>query len=390
MEPTRIGIIGYGNIGSAHAQCLASGSIRDLKLTAICDIDERRLLNAKEAVPSVSLYASYEELLSSGCVDAVVISVPHYLHSPIAVKAFERGLHVLSEKPAGVYIQQAEQMNEAARKSGKVFGIMFNQRTNSLFQKARELVQSGQLGQTKRLVWIITNWYRTQAYYDSGNWRATWAGEGGGVLLNQAPHNLDLWQWIFGMPTRLRASCPVGKYHNIEVEDEAMIYAEYDNGATATFLTSTGEAPGTNRLEITGDRGKLVIEDGKLKFWELDESERDFCFGDKSGMGQPSYSYHEFDQQPETGHAGILQNFSDAIAHGAELLAPGFDGLHELSISNAAYLSSWTDQWVNLPNDGSAFLEQLKKRIEASNKKAGSPPASAPADHYFQKWTTNW
>ncbi|MDD2362644.1 MAG: Gfo/Idh/MocA family oxidoreductase [Oscillospiraceae bacterium] len=391
MESVRIGIIGYGNIGSAHARCIASGGIKNLELVAICDIDKNKLAQAGKSAPEVALFTSYEELIGSGLVDAVLIAVPHYLHSPIAIASLEKDLHVLTEKPAGVYTKQVEQMNEAARQSGKVFGIMFNQRTHSLFQKARELVRSGQLGKTKRLVWVITNWYRTQAYYDSGGWRATWAGEGGGVLINQAPHNLDLWQWIFGMPIRLRASCYTGKYHNIEVEDEAAIYAEYENGATATFLTSTGEFPGTNRLEITGDHGKIVVEDGKLRFWELEESEREFCFTDTTGFSEPKYTYQEFlPQQAETAHAGILQNFTNAILHGEELIAPGYDGIHELTLSNAAYLSAWTDDWVHLPVDGDLFFNELQKRAGDLIQKDVKPDSDFPRGQYSTRWNIRW
>lgn len=382
MKNVRIGIIGYGNIGSAHAQCILSGSISGLELTAICDIDEEKLLQAGKAAPAACLYSEYEDLLASGLVDAVLIAVPHYIHPEIAIMAFKKGINVLTEKPSGVFTQQVEQMNDAAKKAGKVFGIMFNQRTNPLYQQARELIQSGRIGNKKRLVWIITNWYRKQSYYDSGSWRATWAGEGGGVLINQAPHNLDLWQWMFGMPSRIRASCYVGKHHNIEVEDEAAIYAEYENGATATFLTSTGEYPGTNRLEITGDRGKIVLEDEKLRFWELGNSE-DTCV--------PPYTYQEFtSQQADSAHSGILQNFTNAILYGDELLAPGYDGLNELIISNAAYLSAWTDQWVELPVDGDYYLSELKKRIQNSHMKEIISSGDIQTGCYSTRWNVVW
>jgi predicted dehydrogenase len=391
MDKVHIGVIGYGNIGCAHAHNIWSRTVKGLELTAICDINEHKLEQAEKKFSGVSLFADYQDLLNSGLVDAVLIAVPHYLHPPIAIKAFEKRLHVLTEKPSGVYTHQVEQMNAAAKKSGKVFGIMFNQRTNPIFQQARDIIHSGRLGNTKRLVWIITNWYRSQVYYDSGDWRATWSGEGGGVLINQAPHNLDLWQWIFGMPVRLRASCYVGKYHNIEVEDEAAIYAEYENGATATFLTSTGEFPGTNRLEITGDLGKIVIEQGKLQFWELSESERSFCFNDKTGTATPPFTYHEFvPQQPETAHVGILQNFTDAILHGDELLAPGYEGINELHISNAAYLSTWTDSWVELPVDQDVFFKYLQKRIESSEKKKTISDAPIQSCDYHNRWQINW
>ncbi|MBQ4131766.1 MAG: Gfo/Idh/MocA family oxidoreductase, partial [Clostridia bacterium] len=264
MNELKVGIIGIGNMGSTHAKSIYEGNINRLKLVAVCDIDQNKLKLAKEQFPSVLTYEDFNELLNSKEVDAVIIATPHFLHTEIAIKAFEAGLHVLTEKPAGVRASDVLKMNVAAEKSNKVFGIMWNQRTNPLFQKAKELVENGTLGTMKRLVWIITNWYRTQNYYDSASWRATWSGEGGGVLLNQAPHNLDLWQWIFGMPDAIYATCDVGKWHNIEVEDDATIIGYYKNGATATFITSTGEYPGTNRLEISGSKGKMVLEKGTI------------------------------------------------------------------------------------------------------------------------------
>ena len=274
----RVGIVGVGNIGSAHAASLYQSAIQGMTLTALCDTNPYKRERLAEIYPDVPVFASHEEMLAAGLTDTVIISTPHRFHPPIAIDAFRAGQHVLSEKPAGVDCRAVKELYEVAKCSGKAFGIMFNQRTDPLFIKARELVKSGRLGELKRLVWIITNWYRPQSYYDSGSWRATWNGEGGGVLLNQAPHNLDLWQWIFGMPKRIRAFCYNGKYHNISVEDDATIYAEYENGATATFITTTGEYPGTNRLEISGDRGKIVIEHGALRFIELSEAERTFCY----------------------------------------------------------------------------------------------------------------
>lgn len=389
MELLRVGVIGIGNMGTAHVRSFGEGHIEGAVLSAVADINAARLDWVRENFPQAKCFASAEELIASGCVDAVVIAVPHYFHPPIAICAFEHGLHVLTEKPAGVQVSAVQKMIEAAKKSGKTFGIMFNQRTNPLFAKARQLVQSGELGKPERLVWIITNWYRDQAYYDSGSWRASWNGEGGGVLLNQAPHNLDLWQWIFGMPKRVRGFCTVGKYHNIEVEDDATIYAEYENGAVATFITTTGEYPGTNRLEITGDCGKLVIENGMLKHWRLSKPEREFRFLPEGGQ-RPEILYEETVQtEPETAHRGILQNFVDAVRKGTPLLAPGEDGLNELSISNAAYLSAWTDSWAEIPVDTGAFDAELQKRKDtgAAMHKAVE---EARDGEYKTRWSVSW
>ena len=372
MNEVRIGIIGIGNMGTAHAKSLNEGKVEGMRLTAVCDIDTSRLDWCKENLAEdVAAFTDYKELIASGLVDAILVAVPHYFHPEVAIAGFEGGLNVLTEKPAGVYAKQVREMNEAAKKSGKIFGIMFNQRTNPYFAKMREVVQSGELGELKRSVWIITSWYRTQRYYDSGSWRATWSGEGGGVLLNQCPHNLDLWQWIFGMPSKIRATCNYGKWHNIEVEDDVTICAEYENGASGVFITSTGDCPGTNRFEITGDKGKMVCENGKLTWWKLSEPERKVCFESDNGF------YHDNNlvvedvvtDKEETAHIGILQNFTNAILKGEELLAPGFDGINGVNIANAAHLSDWTNEWVNLPVDEDKFLNLLNERRATSKAK---------------------
>lgn len=391
MKQVRMGIIGVGVMGSAHANCLIRGEIADMVLTALCDTDPARRAQLKETYPDIPVFETHRALLESGLTDAVLIATPHYFHPTIAADSLSAGQHVLSEKPAGVRVSDVEGLGKLAEQCGKVFGIMFNQRTNPLFQKAKELVQSGRLGEPKRFVWIVTNWYRHQAYYDSGSWRATWSGEGGGVLMNQAPHNLDLWQWIFGMPKSVRAFCREGQYHNIEVEDDATIYAEYENGATALFVTSTGELPGTNRLEVCGDRGKLVLENGELRFWELPYAEREICYTAKDLPDASVASMTEIKPEgEESAHPGILRNFAANILRGEPLLAPGAEGVYELTISNAAYLSSWTGETVNLPLDTARFDALLEERAKRSEKKHTSEKNEALSDFYKQKWQVNW
>ncbi|GMA61128.1 Gfo/Idh/MocA family oxidoreductase [Alicyclobacillus fastidiosus] len=369
MSFVRMGIVGIGNMGSAHAKYLIQNEVPEAQLTAVCDTNpEKREWIRSQSGDSVQFFDTPESLFESGSVDAVMIATPHYSHSELAIKAFRRGLHVLVEKPAGVYTKQVREMNEVAAQSGKVFGIMFNQRTNPLYQKLRDLISSGELGDLKRTIWIITNWYRPQSYYNSGGWRATWAGEGGGVLANQDPHQLDLWQWTTNMlPKRLRAFCGFGKYHDIEVEDDVTAYVEYENGATGLFVTSTGEAPGTNRFEISGDRGKVVIEDGKLTFWRLRISERQFNKEYNGGFGQPECWKCDVPVRGvETGHKGITENWVSAILHGTPLLAPGEEGIRGLQLSNAMHLSAWLDNWVEIPLDEELYLEKLNEKIEAS------------------------
>jgi predicted dehydrogenase len=369
MSTVRYGIIGIGNMGTAHAQSLLS-EIKGAELTAVCDIREERLKWAEEQLPKhVRKFSTPNELFESRIIDAVLICTPHYDHPTLAVEAFQHGYHVLVEKPAGVYTKAVQQMNDAAAQSDRKFGIMYNQRTNPLYQKLRDLIQSGELGEIRRTNWIITDWYRSQNYYNSGGWRATWAGEGGGVLLNQDPHQLDLWQWTTGMmPKRIRAFCHFGKYRNIEVEDDVTAYVEYENGATGLFVTTTGEAPGSNRFEINGDNGKIVVEDGKLTFWRLRTPEPQFNAEFTGGFGSPECWKCEIPVQDGGGeqHKGILRNFTNAILHDEDLLAPGEEGIKGLTLSNAMYLSAWTDNWVELPIDSDLFYEKLMEKVKNS------------------------
>lgn len=390
MEKIRLGIIGMGNMGSGHLQSIIDGQCPKIEVTAVSDINPEKLENVKEKLPTVACFDDTVKMLDSGLIDAALIAVPHYDHPKYAIECFKRGIHVMTEKPAGVYARQVREMNEAAEKSGVKFAIMFNQRSNPLFAKAREIVQSGKLGQPKRLVWIVTNWYRTQAYYDSGSWRATWNGEGGGVLLNQAPHNLDLWQWIFGMPKKIRAFCHVGKYHNIDVEDDVTIYGEYENGATAVFISTTGETPGTNRLEISGDLGKLVLEDGKLKWWKLAAPEREFCFTSKEGFYVPQTTYEEFTAEEPDGHPILLNNFADAILNGVELIADGREGINSLSISNAAYISSWTDNWAEIPTDEALFEDYLINLCRKEKSKVHISESNDTPEALSERWKVRW
>lgn len=371
MEKVRLGLVGLGNMGGGHIKNLIASPIENLTLTAICDVQEdlmetKRQLLAENGV-EVATFNQYEDMIASGKIDAVLIATPHYFHPPMAIAAFEKGLHVLSEKPAGVYTKAVREMNEAAVKSGKVFGLMFNQRTNPAYQKLRELVQGGELGKLLRANWIITNWYRTQQYYNSGGWRATWAGEGGGVLLNQDPHQIDLMQWICGVPKRVRAFCYFGKYHDIEVEDDVTAYYEYENGATGLFVTTTGECPGTNRLEITGDRGKAIVEGNKLTHYIMECSIEEHRATSESGFATPKHEVKEYvfeNSGPQ--HMGILRNFADAVTKGTPLLAPGVEGIRGLTVSNAMHMSAWTDSWIDVPFDEEKYYELLQDKIKNS------------------------
>ena len=371
MTKVRLGIIGVGNMGSGHAANILAGKCPEIELTAVVDRREARRQWAKDTLPEgTAIFEEGSDLIQSGLCDAVHICTPHYQHPTLAMEAFAAGLHVMCEKPAGVYTKAVREMNEAAEKSGKVFAMMFNQRTNCVYRKMHEMVHSGQLGELKRVNWIITDWYRTQIYYDSGDWRATWEGEGGGVLLNQCPHQLDLLQWICGLPKTVQAFCQEGKWHDIEVEDDVTAYLQFANGATGVFVTTTGDAPGTNRFEVTGTLGKLVCENDKLTFWKLAQDEREFCRTATEGFAQPQCQQVEVETDGENlQHVGVLNAFAGKILHGTPLVAEGTEGLGGLTLSNAMHLSSWLGRAVDIPFDEELFLSELNKRRATSRKK---------------------
>jgi len=360
----KIGVVGIGGMGSDHARRILAGEIPHMELAGVCDADEARLAVWKSQ--GVATFTSYASLLASG-IQAVLIATPHFTHVPFGVSALEAGLHVLVEKPIAVQKADAEQLIAAHRKPGQVFAAMFNQRTDPLYVKIKQLLDAGELGKIQRITWIITDWYRPQAYYNSSGWRATWAGEGGGVLINQCPHQLDLYQWLFGLPAKVRAFCQFGRYHDIEVEDSVTAYLEHANGAGTVLITTTGEAPGTNRLEIAGERGKLVAEGGKLRF-SRNEVPTDQHIRTATGIfSKPDVWEIEI---PISGrgeqHVGIMKNFAGACLRGESLIAPAAEGLRSVELANAMLLSSAREKTITLPLPSDEYTHWLAEKIAGS------------------------
>ena len=372
MNTLRLGIVGLGNMGTSHARSLLDGKVPRITLAAVCD--NAADLSSYEG--KAKIFTSSAEMIRSGAIDALLIATPHYDHTTIGIDALQNGLHVLTEKPISVHKADAERLIAAHTNKKQIFAAMFNQRTDPHYTKVRALIQSGELGAIRRVNWIITNWFRTHAYYNSGGWRATWAGEGGGVLLNQCPHNLDLFQWLFGMPDKVRAICRFGQYHDIEVEDDVTALMQYKDGKTAVFVTSTGEAPGTNRLEITAERGRVVIEDGKVSWIRNEIPTREFSETTPESFAAPERWNVEI---PVNGsgeqHNGILKNFAAAVLDGAELIAPAEEGIHSVELGNAMLMSGFLNQEIDLPLDGAAYEALLKEKIATSKfqKKVAAP-----------------
>lgn len=364
MKHVRLGIIGLGVMGQVHARNLLEGKISRLRLAAVADNDPSRLAQFRD-LPG---FASDRDLIGSGLVDAVLIATPHYAHTSTGIAALRAGLHVLVEKPISVQRGDGERLIAAHRNRRQVFAAMFNQRTDPLYRKLRDLVHGGALGEIRRVQWTVTNWFRPDAYYALSSWRATWAGEGGGVLLNQCPHNLDLFSWIFGQPRRVRGFCGFGRYHDIEVEDDVTAYFELPGGATATFISSTGEAPGTNRLEVAAENGRVVAEKGVLRFTRNRVPAAKFRRTSKQPFAAPPTQERVFTFETAGGqHVEILRNFAEAIVRRAPLIAPAAEGLRSVELANAILLSSWTNQTIDLPLDSARYARWLKQKI------AGSP-----------------
>ena len=370
MEPVKIGIIGIGNIGSDHVYGLQK--VSGAKLIAVCDLKPERFdALADNVKQGVTFFDNDEDFFNKSGVELVMICVPHFQHHILAIEAMKHGMNFIVEKPICVHKADAEiLLAECAKHPELVKGIMFNQRTRDAHIKIKQLIESGELGEIRRVNWIITDWYRTQQYYDSGDWRASWRGEGGGVLSNQCPHQLDLMQWFFGMPKLVDAHIFLGKYHDIEVEDEVNAYFEYPNGATGNFITTTGEAPGTNRLEIAAEHGRIVFENNKLMYKRHAVATSDHIKNSPNGFSSPDTWDCEIHFTPDNvglpQHMRIVANVIDAIRNGAELKAPVEEGIRGLELSNAMMLSGFLKKPVELPLDSSIYAAKLQELIATS------------------------
>jgi len=371
MKKVKLAVVGLGNMGSSH--CRDIHNMDKAELVGVCDLD-RALADKTAAQYGCPVFYSTKDLFASGGLDGVIIATPHYAHTTISLEAFSRGIHVLTEKPVGVHVKDINKMIHAweegkKKKKDLLFSAMFQQRTRGPARKIKDLLDAGELGKLIRTTWIITDWYRTQAYYRSGGWRATWEGEGGGVLMNQCPHQLDMYQWFVGCPDRITGMFSLGKYHDIEVEDEVTAYFEYDNGMVGHFITSTGEAPGSNRLEIVGENGKLVWEGSSLTYYRNRVSLLEHLETAKGGFEKPECWTCDI-PIPESGgeHRLIIENFCDAINGDAGLIAPAVEGLHSIAINNAIMLSGFERRMVELPLNEDLFEQKLQELIAGSNR----------------------
>ena len=367
----KVGLIGLGNIGRTHMANLSA--MEQVELVGLCDRVKETADRYAEQYGTTAYY-HHADLFDQSGLDAVIIAVPHYDHPDLSIDAFNRGIHVLLEKPLAVHMKDANR-TIAAYEAAKgtypelTFGLMFQERTLPYYMKIKELVQQGLLGRLMRTTWINTAWFRSQAYYNSGGWRATWAGEGGGLLTNQCPHNLDFYQWVFGVPKRISGHAHIGKYHNIEVEDEVTAYFEHENGMVGHFIVTTAESPGTNRLEIVGENGRLVYEDNRLVFHRNHVSMLTFLKESKDGFAnvESTEEIIEVDTSVPSGHRVVTEKFMNRLLSGeGELTAEGGEGIHSVLIANGIMLSSFTGQIVEVPFDEEAYVKQLEKLIESS------------------------
>ena len=368
MNKVRVGIIGLGNMGLKHFNSIIGNKINGLEVSSVCDLNPSNMKNIDN---NIIKFNDPNNLINSSKVDAVLLATPHFSHTELGIKIIKKGLHLMIEKPISVHVNDCKKLIEtynSRTNSEQKFGAMFNQRTDPRYIKIKKMITSGELGVIRRMNWIITTWFRTDHYYKSGGWRATWKGEGGGVLLNQCPHQLDLICWFFGKPKKIWASCRFGKWHNIEVEDDVTAMITYENGATCSFVTNTGESPGTNRLEIIGEKGIVVVDSSGIEFLKNEEEMSSFSKNSKQSFAKPStkkfnYSFNDNGGQ----HVEILQNFTDSILKEANLIAPAVEGINSVELANGMLLSTFKNQSIDIPLDGDEYWHFLKTKIKSSS-----------------------
>ena len=367
MEQVRTAVIGYGGMGRQYAQMISQGKVPGMVLAGICCRNQAGQEEIRTQYPQAKIYHNIKEVFAGKEeLDAVLIVTPHSTHVPIGKEAFSHGLSVLCDKPVGVDTREVKELIRASEDAGKALAVMFNVRTKPAYQKAREMMKDGSLGKITRAVWVCNSWYRSPFYHRSSPWRSTWRGEQGGLLINQCQHFLDIWQWLFGMPQSLYASIDFGKYNDFTVDDSVDIQFFYENGLRGTFISASGEAPGVNRLEIWGSKGRLTIENNEILTFDQNEmSTEEFGAVNKEIFGAPGHHLEKIDLKPETeAYETMLQNFADHLLSGEPLIADGVDGLHAVELSNAAYLSAWTDKKITLPADETLFEKLLTEHME--------------------------
>jgi len=384
MQTVRLGIVGLGNMGRAHLANIRGGKVPGMRVTAMCE----SVGTLPEQLEGEHPFTDVSKMIHSGHIDAILICTPHFSHTTIGIEALENGLHVLVEKPISVHKADCERLIAAHTDKSKIFAAMFNMRTNATFKKVKDLLDSGEVGAVRRVHWEVTNWFRTNYYYATGGWRGTWKGEGGGVLMNQCPHNLDLFQWLFGMPHSVRGFCQFGRFHQVEVEDDVTAFFKYESGTTATFVTSTGEAPGANRLEISGENGRLTVTDGtKIHFQRNRQPMSKFCMEAQAAFAMPE-SWHIEIPVDSTGgqHVEILQNFTNAILKGEKLLSPAEEGIKSVELANAILLSTWQDKVIELPMSSEDYERILIEKGETSTFQKTQVAAKATADDFAKSF----
>lgn len=368
MTNVRCAIIGTGSMGKNYAKMICSGAIDNLTLAAaVCRSDENKRWARDSLPPSVAIYGSEDELYRhADTFDAVIIVTPHKLHPPMAVRALNAGKHVMCDKPAGVTVADAQLINEAASRSGKVYAMMCHQRTYPKYKKIKELLSSRTIGNIRRVMLENTASFRTYYYHKSGSWRSSWSGEGGGALINQGYHLIDMWQYLFGLPQAVYARIPFGKYNNFAVDDEATIIMDYPENTTGTFILTTGEGCAVERLEIAGDRGHILLDGNTLTItrFDCDLSEYARCADVTSTQNLHGSTEQFVFEDYGNAYEIMLKNFAAAVLNGAPPIARGEDGVAALSIINAAYLSAWKGEKIPLPIDTDEYFSALKAHVE--------------------------
>ena len=370
-KTVRMGIIGVGTMGRQYAQWICAGEVRGMTLTAAVSRNpETRSWLSRIGGPELKVYDSEEEFFQESYrFDALLIATPHKEHPRLALRAFSLGKHVLCDKPAGIRAADAREMTRAAKEAGAAYGLIFHNRLRPGYQRMKALLESGELGRLKRFAFVSTIHFRTRHYHESGDWRSSWSGEGGGALINQGQHVLDFWQWLFGMPDRLFAKIPFGKYQDFAVDDEATLLMEYPNKVTGTFFLTTAEIPGEEKLEVVGTRGRALLTEESLRIWRYGDIQEYIMTAPVNTKEGLEVNLEEI-PLASLGNLRLelLENFAAHLLTGEPLVAPGREGENALWLSNAAYLSAWTGADVSLPFDPDVFDRELARRVEMETK----------------------
>ena len=367
----KLGIAGIGVIGESYLKLFKEGRIKEGEVAAVASRNTQRVEKILEKLnlQEVRVYGSLKEMLEKESLSGVIITTPHKLHVSMMKEALQMGVSVLTDKPLSSTRKEAEEMAVFAKDyPDLVKGVLFNKRANPIHKEIKKIIESGELGILRRALYEVTDYYRSHRYYEESGWRGTYEEEGGGVLMNQAVHQMDLLTWFTDLPKEVMAFLKEGSHRPMTTENDAYLHLFYEGGGVGHFITSTHESPGVHRLELSFDQGQILMENEKtLKITKLQEPEEDFSRKTETLFAHVpgTLEVKEFEPlEDKEEHVRTIENFIRAIEGKEKIQSSLEEAVKSITLVNAAYLSHFTGKKGAMDFSLEEYDRELHRKIQ--------------------------